>query len=94
MTVVTIATIASVLLSGAALLSAAEPQESPSCKLNALTAEEQTRSELLRRELHAAVLERVELSDGFAFRYGPEISLARLGEWISLEKRCCSFFRF
>lgn len=64
------------------------------CNVNALTPAERQRSEELLGELRATIVQREELPDGVAFRYGPEGSLARLGEWIALERRCCPFFRF
>jgi hypothetical protein len=62
------------------------------CNMDALTPAERQRSQELRRELR--FVEREELPDGYAFRCGTDGSLARLGEWIALERKCCPFFRF
>jgi len=64
------------------------------CNLSALTPTERARSLELLRELRAATVERVELPDGYAFRYAAAASLARIGEWIALERQCCPFFHF
>ena len=64
------------------------------CKVNALTPTERTRSAALLAELRAAMLERAELDDGYAFRLRDDASLAGVAEWIALERRCCPFFRF
>ena len=64
------------------------------CKLDALTPAERARSAALRRELQAAMVERAELGDGWAFRLRGGASLPGVAEWIALERRCCPFFRF
>lgn len=65
-----------------------------SCNLNAFTAVERQRWRELGDEMRAGVVERVELPDGYAFRLGAPASLANLGEWMALERRCSPFFRF
>ena len=64
------------------------------CKLDALTPAERARSATLLGELRAAMVERAELGDGWAFRLRDGASLAGVAEWIALERRCCPFFRF
>jgi hypothetical protein len=64
------------------------------CKLDALTPAERTRSAALLSELRAAMAERAELGDGWAFRLRAGASLPGVAEWIALERRCCPFFRF
>jgi hypothetical protein len=62
--------------------------------LDALTPAERARSAELLGELRAAMAERSELGDGWEFRLRDGTSLARVAEWIALERRCCPFFRF
>ena len=64
------------------------------CNSSELTPTERARSLELLRELRSATVERVELPDGYAFRYPADVGLGRVGEWIELERRCCPFFRF
>jgi hypothetical protein len=64
------------------------------CRLDALTQVERARSAALLGELRAAMVERAELDDGWAFRLRDGASLTGVAEWIALERRCCSFFRF
>ena len=65
----------------------------PVCKLDTLTRAERARSAALRDELRAAMVERAELPDGWAYRLD-DASLPGVAEWIALERRCCPFFRF
>jgi len=45
--------------------------------------------------LGGRILERRELSDGYAFRFAAEAgAIAELAEWIGLERMCCPFLRF
>lgn len=64
------------------------------CMLDALTRAERARSAALLGELRAAMVERAELADGWAFRLRDGVSLPGVAEWIALERRCCPFFRF
>jgi hypothetical protein len=65
------------------------------CRLDALGPAERDRHEKLLGELEKSVREVRELPDGYAFRLPAESKLlARVGEWISLERRCCPFFDF
>jgi len=64
------------------------------CNVNALTSPERARSAALLSELRAAMAERTELDDGYAFRLRDDASLAGVAEWIALERRCCPFFHF
>jgi hypothetical protein len=64
------------------------------CRLDALTRAERARSAALRDELRAAMVERAELPDGWAYRLDDRASLPEVAEWIVLERRCCPFFRF
>ena len=64
------------------------------CMLDALTRAERARSAALLGELRAAMIERAEIADGWAFRLRDGASLPGVAEWIALERRCCHFFRF
>ena len=45
--------------------------------------------------LSARILERPDLSDGYAFRFAAEAgAIAELAEWIRLERTCFPFLRF
>ena len=63
------------------------------CDMRALTMEERARHATLAGELFAAILERKELSNGYALRLPPEhwLDAAR---WAELERKCCPFFSF
>ncbi|HEV2529013.1 MAG TPA: hypothetical protein VGT61_11260 [Thermomicrobiales bacterium] len=52
------------------------------------------RSDQVRRELFAGAEERIELADGYAFRFpaGGEWK-RRIDEFVDVERRCCQFFR-
>jgi hypothetical protein len=65
------------------------------CDLSALSADERARRSELGRRLADAVVERRELDNGYALRIEPgRVTLAEIGEWISLEQRCCRFLDF
>jgi len=63
------------------------------CDMRAMTADERAQHGALALELFAAVQEKRELADGYAFRLPPErwLDAAR---WAALEKKCCPFFAF
>lgn len=63
------------------------------CNMRALTSEERTRHAALAGELFAAILERKELSNGYAFRLPAERWLDA-ATWAELERKCCPFFSF
>lgn len=63
------------------------------CNMKALTSAERARHQELSHTLLAAVEEKTELPDGYAFRF-PQASLVAAAEWVSLEHRCCPFFTF
>ena len=64
------------------------------CNVDGLTPAERARSATLLAALRAATVERAELDDGYAFRLDGDTSLVGVAEWITLERRCCPFFRF
>ncbi len=65
------------------------------CQLGAFDLEESERYKSLREGMRSAIQEMKELPDGFAFRFpsDPHV-IVNLAEWITLERRCCSFFNF
>ena len=57
--------------------------------------EESERYKSLMEGMRSAIQEMKELPDGFAFRFPSEPPvIINLAEWITLERRCCSFFNF
>src|SRR5262245_18621857 len=74
--------------------SVAQLFEGLACDTGALDAAEQKRAEALRSRLRTATREVRELEDGYAFRIDPSVALAELAEFMTYERRCCSFFAF
>ena len=65
------------------------------CNLTALTAAQREHHAQLSKELRASVKDLRELTEGYAFRLDGDVhNLATVAEWISLERRCCPFFKF
>ena len=65
------------------------------CQLGVFDLEESERYKSLREGMRSAIEEMKELPDGFAFRYPSDPTvIVNLAEWITLERRCCSFFNF
>ena len=63
------------------------------CDMNALTAEQRTRHRELATQLRPAVVEFIELPDGYAARFQPKRELVlQIAEFITLEGLCCPFF--
>ena len=61
----------------------------------AFNLEESERYNSLRDGMRSAFQEMKELPDGFAFRFPSDPAvIVNLAEWITLERRCCSFFNF
>jgi hypothetical protein len=53
------------------------------------------RLESVRQGLFAAVEERLELENGYAFRFpGDGAWGAKIAEFVASERQCCPFFRF
>lgn len=53
------------------------------------------RSELVKRELFDSAEARLELVDGYAFRFaGDDVWKSKIEEFVSTERTCCSFFQF
>jgi hypothetical protein len=70
------------------------PEPAPlTCNLAALP--NRTRYRTLSDQLRTAISGAAELPDGYSYSIqGERLSLAELGEWISLEGQCCPFLRF
>jgi hypothetical protein len=63
------------------------------CNMNALTKTERAQHAKMSQALMAAVQERTELRNGYAFRLPPG-SLVTAAQWVTFERKCCPFFTF
>ena len=64
-------------------------------ELGVFDSERKQRYETLTGEFVSQVEEMKELDDGYAFRVSSEsASIVKLAEWVSLERLCCTFFKF
>jgi hypothetical protein len=63
------------------------------CDMRALTNEQRTQHAELAQALFAAVQERKELPNGYAFRL-PAARWLDAARWSELESKCCPFFSF
>ncbi len=62
------------------------------CNLKAITAAERPRYKELVRRVRAAMRDRREISDGYAFKLDSKaVTLPEAAEWISMEHLCCPF---
>ncbi len=72
--------------------------ETPSgfyCNTKALNKTERERYNQLTGKLADARVETKELPDGYAFRLkSGVIAVSEVAEWISMERKCCTFFGF
>jgi hypothetical protein len=65
------------------------------CNLNAISQENLHQYKDLFRRILAAITDRRELEDGYAFRLnGDSVSLPDVAQWICFERLCCPFFTF
>jgi hypothetical protein len=64
------------------------PPDRPHCNLAALTPADRARDREIVPTLAAALLERKELPDGYAYRF-EQRALKVLGEWVAIESKCC-----
>jgi hypothetical protein len=65
------------------------------CVLTALSPDQRKRESILLGEHRAARQETRERSDGYSYRYPPDIDLfVRIAELVALEHRCCPFLDF
>ena len=81
------------LLIGLASLGSVGARERFACNMNALTGGERARHQELSQTLRAAVQQKNELRNGYAFRL-PSSALMMAAEWVSFERKCCPFFSF
>ena len=61
------------------------------CDMAAFSAEERDRYDALRAKVTGAIDQVVELPNGFRLRLGHNVTPAEVGEWMSMEQRCCAF---
>ena len=74
------------------------------CNVGALTAAQRERHQKLGRMLRSAVVEKVELENGYVFALdlgrlpadsaGGAFCVVEVAEWVDLESRCCPFLSF
>lgn len=65
------------------------------CNMNALNHDERARYSILTQKLAHAVTAKSELPSGYAFTLDrKKMPVAEVGEWVSLESRCCPFLDF
>lgn len=82
------------LLLVAALPAGSANAEPPfACNMTALTKKERAVHQKASEKLFAAVQERKEMADGYAFRL-PVETLETAAQWVLLERKCCPFFTF
>jgi len=81
--VTTLCVLLSALMSGPS-----EAETRPHCNLAALTAADKARDRELIPVLAAALQERKDLPDGYAYRFDQRV-LKLLGEWVEIEAKCC-----
>lgn len=63
------------------------------CNITAMNAEQRERYGILTKELQNKRRVVRELTDGYAFRFEPELeTISDLGEFIGYERLCCPFF--
>ena len=65
------------------------------CNLGALTSEQRTREQELLAELRSAHPKAQPMEHGYRFEVSSDpVDLARLGEFLGLERLCCPFLNF
>ena len=65
------------------------------CNLKAISSAERPRYNDLFMRIRDAARHRSEIANGYAFRLdGKAVHLQDIGEWISMERRCCPFLTF
>ena len=91
-----------VVLAGSAVSAPAE--EPLVCNLNALSAPQRERHRALGQKIRAAVVDRVELSNGYSLvldfgrlpldAAGAPFCVVEVAEWVEMEAKCCPFLDF
>ncbi len=70
----------------------AAPDAPIACDMGVFSPEDKKRYAALAKKLAKAVVARRELDDGFALQVGlGKITMGELGDWMSLESKCCRF---
>jgi hypothetical protein len=65
------------------------------CNIAALTPAERKVHTAIMHKLFAAVIQRLDTPDGFAFRLDPNrVAVAEVREWVAKESKCCPFIDF
>jgi hypothetical protein len=65
------------------------------CNMAAVSSSQRPRYNALMKRLRGSIQGRREIADGYTFELDPKgITMAELGEWITLERLCCSFLTF
>ncbi len=79
-----------------ACMNAAQHNPAPAiaCHPKAIGAAERVHYNDLMKRLRAAVRNRSELTNGYAYELGNAITLPEVAEWMSLERLCCPFLTF
>ena len=73
-----------------------DDKESPFvCNVNAMSASERERHEMLSKKLFASRREVKELPNGYALQLSSDAATVQTAaEWITMERKCCPFFSF
>jgi hypothetical protein len=62
------------------------------CNLKAISAAEWPRYNDLVKRIRAAIRDRSEISNGYAYKMdGKAVTLPEAAEWVSMERLCCPF---
>jgi len=62
------------------------------CNLKAISGAERPRYNNLVKRIRAAIRERAEITDGYAFKLDSKtVMLPEAAEWITMERLCCPF---
>lgn len=70
----------------------ASPDAPIACDLTVFSAQDRRRYSTLTKKLGKAVVSRRELDNGYSLEVAlGRISLGELGDWMSLESKCCRF---
>jgi hypothetical protein len=91
----TLATLLGLSLFCVGVCAAADSSAPLACNIKAISAAERPRYNDLIKRLRAAVQDRSELPDGYAYKLdAKKMTLPEVAEWITMERLCCPFLRF
>jgi hypothetical protein len=91
----TLATVLCLSLACVGVCAAAEGDAPLACNIKAISAAQRPRYNDLVKRLRIAVMNRSELSDGYAYKLDTKnITLPEVAEWITMERLCCPFLAF